>query len=596
MLKNRCNDQSSLPPGTVTKALTSENIGVPNVIAFRLPVHYRTLKLFFERLLISWVGDSQSLEVALMNTRGVLSALEGNCPGSSISPILFTSPYDPPLKFPIAAPVPVTIKKLSIRQKILHILVLRPLVTTKFRGKAVKIPPIALIGLVVTTIGYLGTRPPVLKSVCNAIRGDRISCGEEIFLPPGTRGVQQDKQDGANAIADGDFKLAVERLTKAWDAEKDPETSVMLENAKLANQTIPIKSIAITITGNGSTPSDIPTGMLKAVAFSQQQWNADPNHLWKLQVVIVDDRNNKVEGGKLSEELLKRGIFAGIGSYSSEVTSVVKDVYQQHQTVLIASTSTADRLTNNNLNTYFFRVCSTNQIAGKQIANYLKNHKYNKIVLFHTPGRIFSDSMTAALKANIQGIDIVKEFNFEGKGNPADYLEQAKISGAQAIVLIPDAYTSQDPERDRLLSIVKANDGKLPIIGNEVVKDQTLFNYPKQQLQKLVISLPWHPSSYQNNIINTPNYWGAKAQLDHRIAMTYDATQVLITALDRLPLNLEITKSRQELQKIISNPTFDIGGITGQIGFTGSDRSQTINSLVQPKCDATKCSGFEPAR
>lgn len=477
------------------KALTSENIGVPNVIAFRLPVHYRTLKLFFERLLISWVGDSQSLEVALMNTRGVLSALEGNCPGSSISPILFTSPYDPPLKFPIAAPVPVTIKKLSIRQKILHILVLRPLVTTKFRGKAVKIPPIALVCLAIITSIYFGSVPPVLKPTCNAIIGDRISCGEEIFLTPGTRGVQQYKQDGANAIADGDFKLAVERLTKAWDAEKDPETSVMLENAKLANQTIPIKSIAITITGNGSTPSDIPTSMLKAVAFSQQQWNADPNHLWKLQVVIVDDRNNKVEGGKLSDELLKRGIFAGIGSYSSEVTSVVKDIYQRYETVLIASTSTADRLTNNARNTYFFRVCSTNQIASKQIANYLQAHRYNRIVLFDTPGRIFSDSMTAALKANIQGVDIVKEFNFEGRGNPADYLEQAKISGAQAIVLIPDAYTSEDPERDRLLSIVKANNGKLPIIGNEVVKDQTLFNFSKQQLQKLVISLPWHPST-----------------------------------------------------------------------------------------------------
>ncbi len=578
------------------KALTSENIGVPNVIAFRLPVHYRTLRLFFDRLLKRWIGDSQSLEAALTNTRGELSAIEKECPGSSILPILFTSPYDPPLQFPIAAPVPDPDEKLSIIQETIHFLVFRPLVTIKLIGHIVKIPPIALIGLAITTIGYFGTRPPVLQPTCNAILGDRISCGEEIFLPRGTRGVQQDKQDGANAIAKGDFALAVTLLTKAWDEKKDPETSIMLENAKLANQALPIKSIAITIPGSGSTPSDIPTSMLKAVAFSQQQWNADPNHLWKLQVVIVDDENKKVEAGKLADELLKRGIFAGIGSYSSEVTSVAKNIYQKYRTVLISSTSTATTLTNNNRDNYFFRVCSNNQISGKQIANYLKIHKYNKIVLFHTPGKTFSESMTAALKANIQGVDIVKEFNFEGKGDPADYLKQARLSGAQAIVLIPDAYTSQDPERDRLLSLIKANNGSLPIIGNEVVKDQTLFNFSKQQLQKLTISLPWHPSSYQNNIINTPNYWGVKAQLNHRIAMTYDATQVLITALDRLPSDLEITESRQELQKIISNPTFDIGGITGQIGFTGSDRSQTINSLVQPKCDATKCSGFEPAR
>ncbi len=80
---------------------------MPNVIAFRIPVHYRALRLFFDRLLKRWIGDSQSLEVALTNTRGELSAIEGDCPGSSILPILFTSPYDPPLKFPIAAPVPV---------------------------------------------------------------------------------------------------------------------------------------------------------------------------------------------------------------------------------------------------------------------------------------------------------------------------------------------------------------------------------------------------------------------------------------------------------------------------------------------------------
>ena len=571
------------------KALASENIGVPNVIAFRLPVHYRTLRLFFKRLLKGWIGDSQSLEAALINTRGELSAIEPECPGSSILPILFTSPYDSPLKFPI--------KKRSISQKIIHYLVFRPLVTIKFRGKDVKIPPIALIGLAIATIGYFGTRPPGLEPACSLIPGGPITCGGgPIILTQDSKPKQQDKEDGANAIAKGDFDRAVELLTKAWDAEKDPETSIMLENAKLANQKLPIKSIAITIPGSRFTPQDIPTSMLKAVAFSQQQWNADPNHLWKLQVVIVNDENNKVEASKLADELLKRGIYAGIGSYSSEVTSLVKDIYKKHQTVLISSTSTATTLTNNNRDTYFFRVCSNNQISGKQIANYLRIHKYKNIVLFRTPGKTFSDSMTAALKANIKGVNIVKEFDFKGKGDIADYLKQAKISGAQAIVLIPDAYTSQDPERYRLLSLIKANNGSLPIIGNEVVKDQTLFNFTKQQLQKLTISLPWHPSSYQNDTINTPNFWGKKSQLDHRIAMTYDATQVLITALDRLPIDLEITESRRELQKIISNPTFDIAGITGQISFTGSDRSQPMNSLVQPQCDATKCSGFEPAR
>jgi ABC-type branched-subunit amino acid transport system substrate-binding protein len=205
--------------------------------------------------------------------------------------------------------------------------------------------------------------------------------------------------------------------------------------------------------------------------------------------------------------------------------------------------------------------------------------------------------MTVALKGNIQGIRIVEESNFEPKGNAIDELKRAQKAGAQAIVLIPDAYTSDAPERDRLLSIIGANNGKLPIIGNEIVNDQTLFTrFTDRQLQKLVISLPWHSSSYQNNTIVAPNFWGNKAQLDHRIAMTYDATQVVIQALDRLPIERKPIEARQEIQKIISSSTFNISGLTGEVSFVGSDRSQSINSLVRPKCIARKCAGFEVAR
>jgi ABC-type branched-subunit amino acid transport system substrate-binding protein len=561
----------------VARALASNSIGVPNVIAFRIPVHYRVLQLFFDRLLTKWVKNGQSLEVALTNTRAELSLHDRDCPGASILPILFTSPYDPPL-FP----------------NILHILVFQSLVTIKFRANQVKVTPIVFIGMAIATLFYLMT-PAKLEPTCNNTIGDGISCGEEILLREGSISPQVDKQAGANAIASKDYPKAIQFLTKAWADKKDPETLIMLENAKLADRKVPIRTIAITIPGSQSTPLDIPTSMLKAVSFAQQQWNADPNHTWKLEVVLVDDRNDKNYVRGLATDILKRGVIAGIGSYSSEVTLSTKDIYKSNLTVLISSTSTSSELTNRKLDNFFFRVCSNNEISGRQIADYLKNHKYTKIALFHTSGRTFSDSMTRALKANIQGVNIVKEFNFEGKGLASTYLQAAKQAGAQVVVLIPDAYTSADPERNRILSIVRENNGNLPIIGNEVVKDQTLFNFSSQQLQKLVISLPWHPSSYQNNTITLPDFWGDKAQLDHRIAMTYDATQVAIKALDLVPLDRAISDARQQVQEIIKDPSFNINGITGEISFKGSDRSQPINSLVQPRCTATKCEGFQPA-
>jgi ABC-type branched-subunit amino acid transport system substrate-binding protein len=459
-----------------------------------------------------------------------------------------------------------------------------------------KIPPIAFIGLAGIVFWSMTQRSPELEAACNSTQGDGISCGEEIFLRESSIHPQEDKQAGANAIANKSYAQAIIYLTRAWNAKKDPETLIMLENAKLADRSLPIRSIAIAIPASQSTPLDIPTGMLKAVAFAQQQWNLDTNHTWKLQVVIVDDRNDKYYAAQLTNDLLRRDILVGIGSYSSEVTSEVKNIYKQHGTVLVSSTSTATDLTNNNPDNFFFRVCSSNKVSGKAIATYLKDRKYTKIALFHTSGKKFSDSMTAALKGNIHGIGIVTESNFEPRGNAIDELKRARQAGAQAIVLIPDAYTSEAPERDRLLSIIAANNGELPIIGNEVVKDQTLFNrFDDRQLQKLAISLPWHSSSYQNNTIVEPSFWGDRSQLDHRIAMTYDATQVVIQALDRLPIDRKIIDARSDIQKTIGSSTFNIPGITGEVSFVGSDRSQSINSLVRPKCRAHKCDGFEPA-
>ncbi len=572
------------------RALASNQIGVPNVIAFRVPVHYKVLRLFFDRLLSHWIDRSESLEVALTNTRGYLSVYERECPGASILPILFASPYDPPLKFP---------KHRKIWDKISHQLEFPAL---RSKGRNIKIPTVASIALTGASI-LLVRSLFTLEAACNGIQGDGISCGEEILLPKPSSGQQVEKQAGANAIARGDYTQAVELLTKAWDAKKDPETLIMLENAKLVSKNVPIKSIALSIPASNSTPIDIPTAMLKAVAFAQQQWNAEA-HSWKLQVVLVDDRNDRDYAPKVLDSLLKRGVLAGIGSYSSVVTLPAKDIYQNHNTVLISGTSTSALLTYNNPNNFFFRTCSNNEISGMQIANYLAAHKHNKIVLFRTIGKAFSASMTTALKANLNGITIVKEFDFKGDISATAYLTQAKAAGAQAIILIPDAYTSDNPERDRLLSIIRENNGELPIIANEVARDQTLFNFSKQQLQNLIISLPWHSSSYQNDAlaesnlpwkIVTPNWWGDKSQLDHRIAMNYDAAQVLIQGLNKLPIDLDINDGRKQLQKIISDANFSINGLTGEIKFQGSDRSQPTNSLVRPKCNNTKCDGFEPA-
>jgi eukaryotic-like serine/threonine-protein kinase len=274
--------------------------------------------------------------------------------------------------------------------------------TLFYRSKAFKVfgmrvLPVFLIGITISIVLMTQLFQPKLEAACNSVSGDAISCGEEILLQTPGQGLRQNKEDGARFIADGNSLEAIKLLTKDWETSHDPETLIMLENAKLMETDSLIRSVAVSIPV--STPP-APVAMLKGVSFAQQNWNRE-NHEWKIRLVIVNDENNRDKAVKLMKTLLKRGIYAGIGSYSSYVTLPIKDVYQKEHTVLISGSSSARELTNFNPDTFFFRLCSSSEKLTEKIANYLVRNNYRKIALFRTSGEPYSDSMTNELKEHI---------------------------------------------------------------------------------------------------------------------------------------------------------------------------------------------------
>ena len=224
--------------------------------------------------------------------------------------------------------------------------------------------------------------------------------------------------------------------------------------------------------------------------------------------------------------------------------------------------------------------------------------KHKKIAIFYTPGKKFSESIRGAFIDNLKSVAVVKEFNLSNPANAKTELDIAKRLGATGIVLFPDAYTAAI-ERDRVSSLIIANNGELPLLANETVYDDRLLKFEPKLIDKLIISLPWHPSDthHQNSQLfqNAPNWWGTKKELNSRIVMSYDAANVLLIAADKLDQMDNLKAQKQQLQKIISRSTFMTTGITGKIHFNGSDRDDQINSLVKPICSLTKCQGFKPA-
>jgi ABC-type branched-subunit amino acid transport system substrate-binding protein len=455
---------------------------------------------------------------------------------------------------------------------------------------------LGLVGIFIAIIKFLPVAPIACDRDLQA--NSHLSCGEKILLiPPGGKS-RDDKQQGVEAFKSGNYPSAIAHLQKDWNLAKDPETLIVLENAKIANdKKAKFKTIAVVIPAT-QTPIFVPTSILKGIAYAQTQWNQDPNHSWKLRVVIADDANDPSQGQEVATEILKRSdILAVVGHYSSQVTTNVRSLYQQAQTVLISGTSTSTELTVDDVNTFFFRTCSSNRVAGAVMAKNWAN-KHKRIAIFYTPGKKFSESIRGAFIDNLKSVAVVKEFNLSTPANAKTELAIAKKLGATGIVLFPDAYTVA-LERDRVSSLIVANNGELPLLANETVNDELLLKFEPKLIDKLTISLPWHPSDihHQNSQLfqSAPNWWGSKKELNSRIVISYDAAKVLLTALDKSDSMDNLKTQKIQLQTTISRSTFVMAGMTGKIRFKGSDRDGEINSLVKPICSSTKCQGFKPA-
>jgi eukaryotic-like serine/threonine-protein kinase len=425
------------------------------------------------------------------------------------------------------------------------------------------------------------------ESICQtALNLDHISCGEEIIIIPPSGGKnRREKQAGFMAIKQQDYGQAIEFLQKDWEQVKDPETLIALNNVKVfQNPKAKSKTIAVVVPSR-ETPSYVSENILKGVSEAQREWN-QADHTWKLQVIIADDSNDPAEGKKIATELVKHpDIFAVLGHYSSTVTVAVKDIYNQAQKLLLSATSTADELTSQDINNYFFRVTNTTTTSSHHLAQKWAT-KSDKIALFHTPDRKFSEAFRKAFIAKIPAENIVKEFYLSNRNNAAQELAVAKAAGAKNIVIIPDAYTDEN-ERDRVLSIIKANQGQLPILGASIVRDAYLFQVDPQYLKNLTIAIPVHPSDQQfidaSRLSQSPNWWGTKTQIHDRIINSYDATQVLLAALDK-------SDNPGAIRQTITDPNFSTRGITGKISFQGSNRAEKISSLVTPtNCNDAKC-------
>jgi ABC-type branched-subunit amino acid transport system substrate-binding protein len=575
-------------------------IGIPYLMVSReiLPVH--VAKDFLDEFLAKATEPGVPIHIALSYARQHLQyTLEtitvGGCPNASTFPAIFQIPEQHSyILNPTLKPI-----KISWWKSLWNF---DRMPNTRM-GKFL----LSFIFGLVSAIAIWSYFHPPVNACDRTVKGiPYISCGEKSLL--GYENIDASGKQGMEELGkeNPDFQKAIDDLETSWkNSQKNPEVLIALSNAKVKleqqradeQHTTPpiVKTIAMLIPVSARiSERSMPIGFLAAVGEAQRAWN-NTRHDWLLQTIVGNDENDPNIANKnvVKQIIDRRSIIGTVGPYSSHVAKGILPTYTRNKMTLISGTSTSIDLGRGH--PFFFRTVSANNIQVDNVINFLRKKRIDKVELLHGK-RAFSISFKEDLlaKANKYNIRVNSSELTNPILSPSKVIKNFNVHQSQILILCPDALMIDLADGENMKQIISINAGKIPIIGNELVNEPWLFEQIEQEPnlgKNLILSLTWNenvdrvhlsPSAYHE----IPEWWRDKNKLiPHRTVLTFDATNVLIKAIDRAiksqkTEDKDIKNNLSEMIRQVTNNGME--GITGKITFKGSDRVEKLQGLVQP--------------
>jgi ABC-type branched-subunit amino acid transport system substrate-binding protein len=439
--------------------------------------------------------------------------------------------------------------------------------------------------------------PPPTACDSQTQTGDKLSFGEEILVSQPQDSPQQ-KEQGVREVAQCNYSTAVKYLEQAWIKQRDPETLIYLNNAKINDRLnqgkIPKNRIyTIAVVAPLKYAPDTETRsqgleLLRGVAQAQDEARQQESYF---KVLIANDYNQNDQVKEIAEKLVKKpDILTVVGHYSSDRTKAALPIYEKNELVLVSPSSTSVNLRSN----FFFRTVPSDETAALRLATYLnKEAKKKKVAVLWTHKSDYSESLKKKfISVFTTSGDVVNDSQkfklSNNKFNASVALGEAKKQGATAITLIPDAGTTENA-LNNALEVIKSD--KYPDLIMVAGDSLYIERVPKEvgemaTNRHLVVAIAWHTLTSPNPEFpkSARNFWGTE-NVSWHTATAYDATRVLIEAIKKQP-------SRKGVQQILSGNQFQVQGATGEIKFDGSDRADPKVALVTVVHDCQSASGY----
>jgi eukaryotic-like serine/threonine-protein kinase len=438
---------------------------------------------------------------------------------------------------------------------------------------------------------------------------DHLSCGEQI-LDPLSEGAIRDR--AAEKFQQHEYLEALNYFQESWQEERsDAESLIYLNNAWLEANKLDYYTIALAVplsSGQNKTikSSGVAQDFLRGVAQAQTEVNLglssmnprikqqlsqydflsyrqiSENNKKGLKVIIADDANNKERAQQIAKQIAgNKAILGIIGHYTSSINLDTVDIYQEKDLAQISYGATSKEFTNNPKSN-FFRVVYTSEEEASALLKYIEqnNDQDREIAIFYNPNSEYSNRFKIELETQIENlatpnIKIIKTFDIADEQNfsIASALKQLDQLGVNICILLPDGLETNSLAR--AIDILQQDNGKHLMLGGNPL---ALVNSKVQQIQatnplNLIVSTFWHPTENLESKFNqqTEQLWGSR--VNGGTAMAYDATLVLIEAINRQP-----EPSRQGTIEQLKDVNFSVAkAVTGEIVFNTPKNGDRLN-------------------
>jgi branched-chain amino acid transport system substrate-binding protein len=406
----------------------------------------------------------------------------------------------------------------------------------------------------------------------------RLSSGENILVAIDN---SPDKQEAIKLFKSGDYENAIVRFSAALALNRnDPEAWIYLNNAKARLSKNVVKlAVSVPIGGNVNIAKEI----LRGVAQYQNEVNHGSGIQGKLlEILITNDDNDPIIAKSIAEQLVKDpAVLAVIGHQSSDVSIAAAPIYVKAGLVMISPTSYARNLSS--IGKSIFRTTPSSRAIAASLAKQTVNVLHFRRVAICIDGKSqasqsFRDDFIGSLY-EYGGKVTRTECDFSSPDFNADNIPAEAIQdGADGLLLSPAV-----EKLSRAVDVVQANKGKIPLLAGPSMYTFETLQKGSADANGMIVAVAWDPleakgSSYAKG---AQVLWGGSGSW--RTAMSYDAAKVVGTGL-------QTAQDRQQLQKVLSGPTFSVRGATGLIEFlpTG-DRNKpgTLMKIVPGKKSGT---------